>query len=134
MRATKGERSTALSPEIEVPARTKISRCLRSYSCRRLQVLKFQHDSASDGSTLTISTLFPFEKKQDKPYKEDMNPKSLPLDLNSGGTSAAFAGADEIVLTVRQAAGLPWRPAPYKDEETRGLYVCRPLPSSSTLY
>ena len=32
-----------------------------------------------------------------------MNPKSLPLDLNSGGISAAFAGADEIPLTVRQA-------------------------------
>src|SRR5271155_4611543 len=64
VRATKGERSTALSPEIEVPARTKISRCLRAYSCRRLQVLNFQHDSASDGSPLTISTLFHLKKKR----------------------------------------------------------------------
>src|SRR5579862_4745931 len=64
VRATKGERSTALSPEIEVPARTKIGRCLRSYSCRRLQVLKFQHDSASDGSTLTISTLVHLRKNR----------------------------------------------------------------------
>jgi hypothetical protein len=64
VRATEGERSTALSPEIEVPARTKISRCLRSYSRRRLQVLKFQHDSASDGSTLTISTLVHLRKNR----------------------------------------------------------------------
>ena len=65
-------------------------------------MLKFQRDSAIDDSTLTITTFGPFEKKQDKPYKkEDMNPKSFPLDLNSGGTSAAFADADEIPLTVR---------------------------------
>ena len=112
MRATKGERSTARSPEIEVPARTKISPCLRSYCCRRLQVLKFQHDSASDGSTLSISTLVHLRKNRTSHINEDMNPKSLSLEVNSGGTSAAFAGADEIVLTVRHAAGLPWRPAP----------------------
>ena len=63
-----------------------------------------------------------------------MNPKSLPLDLNRGGTSAAFAAANEIVLTVRHAAGPSLASCALKDEETRGLYVCRPLPSSSTLY
>jgi hypothetical protein len=61
VRATKGERSTL---KIDVPAQTKISRCLRSYSCRRLEVLKFQHDSASDGSTLTISTLVHLRKNR----------------------------------------------------------------------
>ena len=110
---SEGDKRRAVDPEIEVPARTKISRCLRSYSCRRLQVLKFQHDSASDGRHPYYNQhVGPFEKKQDKPYKQDLNPKSLPLDLNSGGTSAAFAAADEIVLTVRHAAGVPWRPAP----------------------
>jgi excisionase family DNA binding protein len=33
-----------------------------------------------------------------------MNSKSLPLDLGTGGAQAAFAVADEIPLTVRQAA------------------------------
>jgi len=33
-----------------------------------------------------------------------MNSKSLPLDVGSGGTYAAAAVADEIPLTVRQAA------------------------------
>jgi len=33
-----------------------------------------------------------------------MHSKSLPLDLDSGGTQAAAAVADEIPLTVRQAA------------------------------
>jgi excisionase family DNA binding protein len=33
-----------------------------------------------------------------------MNSKSLPLDLGSGGAQAAFAVAEEIPLTVRQAA------------------------------
>ena len=33
-----------------------------------------------------------------------MNSKSLPLDLGSGGAPAAAAVADEIPLTVRQAA------------------------------
>jgi hypothetical protein len=34
-----------------------------------------------------------------------MNPKSFLVDLNSGGTPAAFAGTDE---TVRQAATCVW--------------------------
>ena len=33
-----------------------------------------------------------------------MNSKSLPLDVGSGGAQAAAAFADEIPLTVRQAA------------------------------
>jgi excisionase family DNA binding protein len=33
-----------------------------------------------------------------------MNSKHLPLDLGSGGAQAAIAVADEIPLTVRQAA------------------------------
>jgi excisionase family DNA binding protein len=33
-----------------------------------------------------------------------MNSKSLPLDLNSGAAQAAFAVADELPLTVRQAS------------------------------
>jgi excisionase family DNA binding protein len=33
-----------------------------------------------------------------------MNSRSLPLDSNSGGAQAAVAVADEIPLTVRQAA------------------------------
>jgi excisionase family DNA binding protein len=33
-----------------------------------------------------------------------MNSKSLPLDISSGGTQATVAIADEIPLTVRQAA------------------------------
>ena len=33
-----------------------------------------------------------------------MNSKSLPLDLGTGGAQAAFAVADEIPLTVQQAA------------------------------
>ena len=33
-----------------------------------------------------------------------MNSKSLPLDVGSGGAQAAVAVADEIPLTVRQAA------------------------------
>jgi excisionase family DNA binding protein len=33
-----------------------------------------------------------------------MNSKSLPLDLSSDGAKAAFTVADEIPLTVRQAA------------------------------
>ena len=33
-----------------------------------------------------------------------MNSKSLPLDFDSGGAQAAVAVADEIPLTVRQAA------------------------------
>ena len=61
---SEGDKRRAVDPEIDVPARTKISRCLRSYSCRRLQVLKFQHDSASDGSTLTISTLVHLRKNR----------------------------------------------------------------------
>jgi len=84
VRATKGERSTALSPEIEVPARTKISRCLRSYSCRRLQVLKFQHDSASDGSTLTISTLVHLRKNRTSHIKRIWIPRASPSRWTAG--------------------------------------------------
>jgi len=56
-----------------------------------------------------------------------MNPKSLPLDLNSGGISAAFAGADEIPLTTGPRRSLAFCALRY--EETRRLYVCRPLSS-----